>query len=177
MVTGIALLFGAALDLLFLLAGVDGSLAAGIEDSAASEATGEPETGSVLGGGTTELFGRMSEESATAVDCSGAVSTAGDATAESATLFFACFFFAPVIDEDTASDSFGFCFRSYSSFETLTTFLIDGELVDDPEDPFVSVVLPDCSAGGGIDTSAISADIGSGVDGVESAVGVDSIDV
>jgi hypothetical protein len=89
-----------------------------------------------------------------------------------AMLFFACFFFAPVIDEETVFDSFGFCFRSYSSFETLTTFL-DEVLVDGPGVPFVFVVSGDCSAGGVVDTSTIAADVGSGEDATESDVGVD----
>jgi hypothetical protein len=88
-------------------------------------------------------------------------------------LFFACFFFAPVIDEETAFDSFGFCFKSYSSFETLTTFL-EGVLFDAPGVPFVFIVSVVCSADGVVDTtSAIEADVGSEEDATESDVGVD----
>jgi hypothetical protein len=94
---------------------------------------------------------------------------------ELAMLFFACFFFAPVIDEETVFDSFGFCFRSYSSFETLTTFL-EGVLVDGPGVPFVFVAPVDCSAADVVETSTIAADVGSGVDGAEIDVGVDSFD-
>jgi hypothetical protein len=91
-------------------------------------------------------------------------------------LFFACFFFAPVIDEETVFDSFGFCFKSYSSFEMLTTFL-EGVLVDGPGVPFVFIVSVVCSADGVVDTtSAIEADVGSGDDATESDVGVDSFD-
>jgi hypothetical protein len=90
-------------------------------------------------------------------------------------LFFACFFFAPVIDEETVFDSFGFCFKSYSSVETLTTFL-EGVLVDGPGVPFVLIVSVICSADGVVDTSTIAADVGSGVDAAESDVGGESFD-
>jgi len=91
-------------------------------------------------------------------------------------VFFACFFFAPVIDEETVFDSFGFCFKSYSSFETLTTFLVAGVLADGPGAPFVFVVSVDCPADSVLDTSTIGADVGSGVDRADVDVGVDSFE-
>jgi hypothetical protein len=91
-------------------------------------------------------------------------------------LLFACFFFAPVIDEETVFDSFGFCFKSYSSFDTLTTFLDEGVLVDGPGVPFVFVVSVDCSANGVVDTPTIATDVCSGKDATESDVGLDSFD-
>lgn len=119
--------------------------------------------------------GGTEESGMTAASSIGNISTTGDAATEPVIFFFP-FFFSPVIDEETAVDSFGFCFKSYSSFETLTTFLDEGVMVGGLGVPFAVAVVVDSSAGGAIDVAAIWIDVGSGVDGPDSDIGVDSLD-
>ena len=179
MTAGVDLAFGVALDLLFLPAGVDGWSAIGIEGWTGSTTAGagaETDTG-VIARGFAELSGAGTGESDSAIaGGTGDISTVGGAAMELVILFFACFFFAPVIDEEIVFDSLGFCFKSYSSFETLTTFLVAGVLADGPGVPFVFVVSVGCLAGSVLDTSTIGADVGSGVDRADVDVGVDSFE-
>jgi hypothetical protein len=125
------------LDLTFLLAGVDGRSAELLRISVGG--TVSPELGDSVEGtgvGSTDTCTServMDEGTEASAGFTGAVSLAGvdDEVAESALLALCRFFFSPLIDEDTDSDSFGFCFKSYSSLDTRTVFLDAGESVDE----------------------------------------------
>lgn len=148
--------------MLFLLAGVVGGsdelttasiwgTTAGEIGASFTDAVVEPEVveTSATGAGDSEIM----------ADSAGRVSTvevAGE-LAELTVLFLCPFAFSPFIDEDTALKSFGFCFKSKFSFDTLMTFLEGGF-------SFGAVVSVDCSIGGVVGDSAVEADTGRDVD-------------
>ena len=90
--------------------------------------------------------------------------------ASSTTLCFDFFFFAPVTEDDLRLDSFGFCFKSNSSFEIRKTFF-DEEAVSMTclsEADSLSAALADGSIEGGVMvTSGIAAGLDAGVDSVD----------
>ena len=107
---------GIALDLHFLLVGVDGMSSGRVEGCAVGVAVVESEdsaTGFTTGRVDVEVSARAGTTGSVTVDRDGATLTAAvvDDVTELVLLFLGFFFFSPTIDDDSELASFGFCFK------------------------------------------------------------------
>ena len=108
---------GIALDLPFLLVGVDGRSSGLVEGCDVGVAVVESEgsaTGVTTGRVDVELSARAGTTGSVTVDRDGVALTAAvvDDVTELVLLFLDFFFFSPTIDDDSELASFGFCFKS-----------------------------------------------------------------